>query len=462
MDALHTTETNPETISLEYQLYKKKIWFLSSIFFLLSACQAIWRPLKTSIFAKTVGATFTPDAKLGVLFVLIPLIIIYSKLVDWLRRHQLLYVFTLFHGVGGLIFTLLFMHPILGLSNTLIASDRFTGWAFYFFMESFSAFLSTSFWSFADSINDPQNAQKSYSFFVMGSKVGGICSSAILYSVLTWGRWPDTIILPYSLLSGSIMLCIAAVVVYLLIKTVPGHALHGYEVAYQKEKQKEHVKQTMWESFKGAFDGIITMIKFPYVMGIFLLVLFYEIMIVIFDYRVLMIADAAHSTAGELTAYYALYYLCMHGVGLFIALFGTLPLQRWASPQALLFVFPLISLGLIFCSYTFPTAEMFFIILVFLRALNYAFNHPTREMLYIPTTKNVKFKAKAWTDAFGSRIAKGSGAFLTLLMKRATPIYALFISTAISSSLLAAWIIVVYFIGKTMQDAINNNKVIGE
>ena len=77
-------------------------------------------------------------------------------------------------------------------------------------------------------------------------------------------------------------------------------------------------------------------------------------------------------------------------------------------------------------------------------------------------TKNIKFKAKAWTDAFGSRLAKGTGAFFTILMKRATPLYALFISTALSSSLLIAWIVVVFFIGKTMQEAIARGKVIGE
>ena len=448
--------------SQEYQFYQRKVWYLSTIFFLLSACQAIWRPLKTSIFSKTVGASFTPDAKLGVLFVLIPLIIFYSKLVDWLRRHQLLYVFTLFHGLGGIIFAILFMHPVYGISITTISSDRWIGWAFYFFQESFSAFLATSFWSFADSVNDPKDAMQSYSIFVIGSKTGGILSSAILYSVLSWNIFPDAVVLPYSLLSGSIMLCLAALVVSSLIKRVPGHCLHGYEVAYKVEKERAKEEKTMFESFKGAFDGLITIIRLPYVMGIFLLILFYEIIIVIFDYRVLMIADATHSSAGALTAYYALYYLCMHGVGLLIALFGTMPLQRSISPRKLLFVFPIVSLSLIAISYIYPTTQVFFIVLVLLRALNYAFNHPTREILYIPTTKDIKFKAKAWTDAFGSRIAKGCGAFLTLLMKRATPLYALFISTAISSSLLAAWIIVVFFIGKTMQDAVDNNKVIGK
>jgi AAA family ATP:ADP antiporter len=442
--------------------YRQKVWYLSLTFFLLSACQAIWRPLKTSIFSKTVGAAFTPDAKISVLFILFPLIIFYSKLVDWLRRHQLLYVFTLFHGLGGLIFTGLLMHPVYGISNTQISGDRWVGWLFYFFMESFSAFLATSFWSFADSVNDPNDAKNCYGFFVIGSKIGGMFSSAILYFVLMWSPWTDNVVLPYSLLIGSLMLCAATATIYMLINRVPGYHLHGYEVAYQIEKHRDSVKTSFWQSIKGAFEGLFIMFKNSYVFGIFLLVLFYEIMIVIFDYRVLVTADATYTTAGELTAYYALYYFCMHGIGLLVSAFGTVPLQRYVSPRILLFLFPLFSLGLLGLSYVFPTSEMFFIILVLLRSLNYAFNHPTREILYIPTTKGIKFKAKAWTDAFGSRVAKGCGSAFNMLIKTATPATALLASTVFSSSLLCIWLVVVFFIGRTMQQAISKGIVIGE
>src|SRR5271154_6898312 len=139
--------------------FRLKVFYLSLTFLLMSSCLVIWRPLKMAVFSKMVGAYLVPDAKLYSLFIVIPLILIYSKLVDWLRRHHLLYCFTAFHALGGIIFAYLLAHPAYGIANTEINSNRILGWAFYFFMESFDAFFSTTFWSFADSVNSPKDAK---------------------------------------------------------------------------------------------------------------------------------------------------------------------------------------------------------------------------------------------------------------------------------------------------------------
>ncbi len=44
-----------------------------------------------------------------------------------------------------------------------------------------------------------------------------------------------------------------------------------------------------------------------------------------------------------------------------------------------------------------------------MKSINYAFSQPVKEALYIPTLKEIKFKSKSWIDAFGSKLAKGSG-----------------------------------------------------
>ncbi len=134
-----------------------KIFYLAMTFLLMTMCLVIWRPLKSAVFPKMIGVHFIPDAKLYSLFFVIPLILFYSLLVDWLRRHHLLYCFALFYGIGGLIFAYFLAHPAYGIANTLIAPDRWVGWAFYFFMESFDAFFSTTFWAFADSISSPKD-----------------------------------------------------------------------------------------------------------------------------------------------------------------------------------------------------------------------------------------------------------------------------------------------------------------
>ncbi|MFC1894548.1 NTP/NDP exchange transporter [Candidatus Dependentiae bacterium] len=450
--------------------FRLKVLLLSSTFLLMMACVAIWRPLKMSIFAKLVGSEFVPSAKLYTLFFLVPLIIFYSKLVDRLRRHQLLYCFTIFHGIIGIIFYFVLSHPVYGIENTVTSPTRLTGWAFYFFMESFAAFLTTVFWSFADSINNPKDAKNYYGFFVSGSKIGSIIAAGSLYISLTFfGNVKDHILLPNTLLIGSLLLFSAALCIYFLIKFVPGYYMHGYEAVYQMEKKKKpdpkeqkSILQNTKESIKNSLEGLIIMIKNPYVLGIFSIIIFYEIIIVIFDYRVLRFADQTYKTAGGIAAYYALFYIWMNVIGLIFSFFGTTPILRLLGTRLSLFIFPAICIIILITTMLFPSSSAFFASFVLLRAVNYALNHPTREILYIPTTKSIKFKAKAWTDAFGSRMGKGIGSAFNISLRGAAPMFALITSMSFCLSLTMAWIIVVFFLGKTLQNAVNNKKIIGE
>jgi len=444
--------------------FRLKVLFLSTTFLLLSGCIAIWRPLKVSIFAKMVGSEFVPAAKLYGLFILIPLIILYSKLVDWLRRYQLIYCFAISHGIVGILFYFLLSHPVYGIANTATNPARLTGWFFYFFMESFNAFVSTAFWSFADSISKPKDAKNYYGFLVSGSKIGSMITAGLLYTIYTRNTTiKEYVLLSNTLLIGSLLLFGAAISVYFLMKKVPGYYMHGYEAVYQIEKHKdESKKRSFWKSVKGSFEGLTTIIRNPYVLGIFSLVIFYEIIIVIFDYRVLRSADASYATASGLAAFYGSYYFMMNSVGLVITVLGTTPLLRILGIRFSLFAFPILSIILLIVTCIYPTPGMFVVALVGLRALNYALNHPTREILYIPTTKDIKFKAKAWTDAFGSRIAKGFGSAFNISIKKASPFFAIFFSLSFSLSLLSCWLIIVYFLGKTLQNAVDNKQAIGD
>jgi AAA family ATP:ADP antiporter len=109
-----------------------------------------------------------------------------------------------------------------------------------------------------------------------------------------------------------------------------------------------------------------------------------------------------------------------------------------------------------------PTTGIIFWVLVGLRAGNYALNHPTREVLYIPTTKEIKFKAKAWTDAFGSRIAKSFGSIFNASLQNISAATALVSSVGLCLGLTSVWIVITYFLGRTLQYTIDNKKIIGE
>ncbi len=443
--------------------YRQKVYFLSLTFLLMMCCQVIWRPMKVAVFSKMVGAYMVPDAKLYSLLYVIPLILIYSKLVDWLRRHHLLYCFTVFHAIGGFIFSYFLAHPVYGLANTEVNPKRYLGWAFYFFMESFDAFFSTTFWAFADSVNSPKDARNYYGFFVSGSKIGGIVTSITLYYILKSSTAVEQVaLLPNALFAGSVMLLGAAFAIYSLTKRVSDDIMHGYEAAYKLEVNKDREKGSFLGAIKSSLDGLFIIVKNAYAMGIFSLVIFYEVIIAIFDYWVALHADKSTAGVGDMTAYYAFYYFLLNVIGLLISFFGTTPLLRLIGIRLSLFIFPLICMTMLTLTYFMPTASTLFIVLVALRAFNYSLNHPTREVLYIPTTKDIKFKAKTWTDAFGSRIAKSFGSFFNKTMKGASPAFAFISSLGLSYILTIMWLVIIYFLGKTLQEAIDNKQVIGQ
>jgi AAA family ATP:ADP antiporter len=102
------------------------------------------------------------------------------------------------------------------------------------------------------------------------------------------------------------------------------------------------------------------------------------------------------------------------------------------------------------------------------KAINYALNGPALKQLYIPTTPDVKFKAQAWIETFGSRLAKQSGsmfnmtlpifqsAFGTLIGKS----YYLILSGTIAFPLLGLWLITALYLGKKFQKATQEGQTI--
>jgi AAA family ATP:ADP antiporter len=190
--------------------------------------------------------------------------------------------------------------------------------------------------------------------------------------------------------------------------------------------------------------------------------MFHDIMITILDLSLLVAADKSHATVGALALYYAKYFFSMHSVGLLISVFGTTPIQRYLTSRAALLVYPLTCMAVVIISFFFPAANILFASLVIVRAANYGLNHPIRETLYIPTTKEIKFKSKAWTDAFGTRIAKGTGSVFYKKTAALGAAAAHSITSAALFTMTGVWLVISYFLGRTLQKAIDKKHIIGE
>lgn len=449
-----------------------KLLFLSVIFFVAIGGYTIVRALKDSIFVSIVGREYWGWAKMWSIIILIPAILLYSKIVDLLRRYEVAMVYGILYGIGGLTIAYFIADPVIGLPNTVASGDRAFGWIVYFFLEGLNPFLISVLWAFSHSITRPDEARTNYPLMVAASKIGGMVATAGACTLLAWQSEPgkqlfsDVVNHQILIGIGSIFLLAIPLLLYWFIKTVPGRFLHGYEAAYKVEKQRaEHEKTGIWQSCKSAFSGLWLLLRYPYTLGIFGVIFFWEIVSVFLNYERLGVAQkaAAHNMSVQ-SCIILNQEFWAHFVGLFITLIGTRTLLNLLGERKSLILVPLIVGALVVLHLSVESVSILTVVFVLTRSLNYAFAQPLRESLYIPTTKEIKFKTKSWIDAFGVKVAKGvGGGYATVMAQLVAVSESLAFIGGMSFFLLiiGCWLVTAHLLGRRFERAVKHNEVIG-
>ena len=435
---------------------KTKLVYLAFAFFFIIGSYSILRSLKTSIFLAFVGAAYIPITKIMAIFMLFPVMFCYSKLIDKVHRYQVTMSLIFLYAALGIGFSLAFLHPTYGVQNTQTSPDRLLGWGFEFFMDFFQALIVSSFWSFITSISTPDFANKGYGIIVGVSRIGGAVSTLISLLILDYMPIAKSQSIPLLVFLASLLLIAAGICLYQIIRKVPKESLHGYEAAYKASKQKEAAHK---EKKPNVLEGLSLMIKEPYVMGIFGLVCCFELINIIFDYKMeVLMSIQTNNNIHAMSKFMLLYTGAFQALGCILAFVGTTTFLNFIGMRVSVLVMPIASIIMAALLYMHPTLSVVFVVMVIMRALQYGFNMPIREALYIPTIKDIQFKSKAWIDSFGRTIAKSSGSTVNLFMGGG--IQGLIGLTVIMGTS-AVWLAIAYLVGKKYAHTIKNNEVIG-
>jgi ATP:ADP antiporter, AAA family len=448
---------------------RRKMMLLAVCFFVLLGGYTVVRELKDIVFVNIIGLESVPSAKLWCILALVPLVFFYSYLVDALRRSQLLCVCAVTYALIGIICAYFLGHPTIGLPNTHASASRVFGWFFYFFMESYQPFLISVLWSFVNSVTKPEAAKNSYAFMVAGGQVGGALMASLAwlflslqsnscYSAFSCAESYQTL-----MLCASCMLLIVPMVMIYLVKTTPQQHLHGYEAAYKFEKKREDRGETsgVINRLKGMFDGIFELVKYPYMLGMFGMIFFWEVLNVILSYLRLGAVKEASASTFDFGIYLYQQMVIFNLIGLVIVVIGTRTLVSWIGERRSLIAVPVL-IGVVITYYltsrTLFAASAAFLLM---RAINYAFASPLRETLYIPTTKALKFKTKTWIDSFGAKISKATGSCYNLVIQGVPASMIVNVHIAFFAGILILWGIMAHFLGKRFETAVKNNELIG-
>ena len=425
--------------------------------------------MKDGLFQDIVGATYQPRAKMLSLLVVFPLVIIYSKLVEILPRHVLFYVLSLAYGIVTLVIAYFMFDPNIGLANIHADPSRILGWAWYVFVESFGSLIVALFWAFATDITTADSAKKGFSLVVMLGQIGGFVAPYFFTKIPMWYNVSNAYVV---LICGALMFLIIPLV-RLFMASVPKEQMRGFE-------EKGHTE----ESEPGFLEGLKLMLSQPYLLGILGIIMFYEVIVTVFDYYFKIMVDSQILDKAVKSAYLGDYAVYANLATFICLLLGISNIQRRLGLTTSLTLMPLI-VGLAVLVFKFYTAiTPLFWLMVASKAVNYALNSPSMKQLYIPTTKDVRYKSQAWIESFGSRGSKAAGSGINDLHKQfmasngpewTDRAFAkqnmfgpndtgTFLHIALSSYLffgiIAVWVVVALYLGRTYQKHVDENKVV--
>ncbi len=213
--------------------------------------------------------------------------------------------------------------------------------------------------------------------------------------------------------------------------------------------------------FVDLWEGLILLLRYPYVLGIFGMVYFYEVIATVLSYLRIGIAQAdAHSIA-QISASLLGMVFWVHMVGFFLSLFGTSTMMNRLGERTCLMLIPLMSGVLLLYLMIETTTWALTLAFIALKAVNYAFAWPIRESLYIPTIKAIKFKSKSWIDAFGSKFAKAGGSSFNMFVSHLGPALSVPAHSFFFAGVVGLWFLVAFFLGVRFDRAVARNEVIG-
>jgi len=420
------------------------------------------RPLKDAIFIQLVDKLQLPFAKTASVLALLPLVMFYTRLLEKTSRERMLIILPTFYGLAILCFSFVMMFSqgsvaeIASRSFGWMIMTKALGYIWYLFVESFGSLMVALFWAFAADTTEAGAARRGFPLVVAIGQIGGIFFP---YGI---GGLPHRLGLSTDFLSmlclGFFILCIIPFVRYFLKITPPSllKSFHGKNEDAVEEKQEP-----------GFLEGLKLLLKNRYLLGIFAANFIYEVVVTVFDYN-FKIAASTEYTGVALSNYLSLYGSSVNIISLSCLLLGISNITRFLGVGVALAAMPIIVGGALFGFLTMNSLTFLFALMVGSKAINYALNGPALKQLYIPTTPDVKFKAQAWIETFGSRSSKQAGSMFNMSLAPLQTAFGviagrshyLMLSGLICFPLLAFWFVVAIFLGRSFKKAIDQKKVI--
>jgi AAA family ATP:ADP antiporter len=343
------------------------------------------------------------------------------------------------------------MHPVWGIANTAPSPYRLLGWLFALAMDFYPTFVIGIFWAFINSISTHDFAKESYGKIYGFIKAGGLTATVISMFLSYYAKNSVTLI-PSLIFTSSILTLISLIFIKKIITGAEKKDLEGYRGEMQEKPRQKKVL--------GMLSGLKFMITKPYVLGIFLITYFYDVIFTIIEYQTHVLLSIKTANNANMMNFFLFSSATVSQIiGLFLAFFLTSKILKSIELKLALLIMPVFSAILILSIFFTPHLITMLAAITLLPALHFSLNSPFREVLFIPTIKEIQFKSKAWMDSFGRTLSKSSASTVNMLFIPNSTIFYLF-NTSFSLILTIIWAISAYSIGQAHQKTVDKKGLI--
>ena len=372
-------------------------------FFSIIAVFQILKPLKKGLFVSQFGADQELIAKGINIDVAFTAMIGFTYLYNWLGGRRLVRFLCGFFSIVLVVFYF----------AVTDAPSGFVNYAFYLFGDLWSTVWVATFWAFLNEISTSEQSARLYGLIGTGGLLGGICGSALVTGTVK----------SYS--SGPLLLlCLGLTSAILVFAGSADLLARRKDAAMAYRDEPVRLEKVQWLS---AFDGARMVVRSRYLIAIVAILALYEFCSQILDFQFSSVLAKAIVGGRDVQAYLGWLYLVTNILALVSQIALTTLLLRRSGPGAGLVVLPA---AMCFASGAFllePTLVVGSLLIVADNGLNYSINQTSREMLFVPTSSDAQYKARAFTNMFIQRLAKGaatlvSAAFILIGVRWLSPI----------------------------------------
>jgi ATP:ADP antiporter, AAA family len=376
-------------------------------FFLVITTFWILKPLKKGIFIEFyevagldlggwhLGAAQAElVAKVANMAVAALAVVVFTALSRRLQRERLTLAFCAFFAV-----TLVAYAILLGWRDHLVV------WSFYLYGDLYSTLMVATFFAFLNDSVTPQAAKRLYGLIVLGGVMGGAFGTSVLSLWLDYFSRPQWMWICLGITAAVALLAWGAG------RVVRSGAVEGPPISAQEDTSEP---KPAGEA-NAALEGARLVFRSPYLLSIVAIVGLYEVVSTVLDFQ--FTSTIAHYLSGPaIGRQFATVFTITNVTSLVVQLFlTTFVLHRFRLSVALL-VTPVVILSASAGFLALPILWIGSLLNTADNAFAYSINQSAREALYTPTSRDAKYKAKAFIDMFVQRFAKALAVGVTLLL----------------------------------------------